>query len=59
MYAHHKMADVSDMNSAAVKAEDAPKPAQQVMDDVASDPEEDGLSDLDGRSHETTGHAHI
>lgn len=42
------MADAPENKSEAVKVEGAPKVAQQVKDDVASDPEEDDLSDLDG-----------
>ncbi|KAL5409661.1 hypothetical protein PMIN06_001973 [Paraphaeosphaeria minitans] len=41
------MAHVPEKQSDAVKVEDAPKAAPQVQDDIASDPEEDDLSDLD------------
>ncbi|KAL5408541.1 hypothetical protein PMIN03_006509 [Paraphaeosphaeria minitans] len=41
------MAHVPEKQSDAVKVEDAPKAAPQVQGDIASDPEEDDLSDLD------------
>lgn len=51
VHARLKMAEAPEKKSDAVKAEEAPKAAQQVKEDIASDPEEDDLSDLDGLSH--------
>jgi hypothetical protein len=53
------MADAPEKQSDAVKAQDVPKPTQQVEDDIASDPEEDDLSDLDGLSHDITQHTYF
>ncbi|KAJ4357651.1 Peroxisome chaperone and import receptor [Didymosphaeria variabile] len=47
VYAQSKMAEALDKKSNVVKAEEAPKAPQQAKDDIASDPEEDDLSDLD------------
>jgi hypothetical protein len=59
VYAQYKMADAPEKQSDAVKAQDVPKPTQQVEDDIASDPEEDDLSDLDGLSHDITQHTYF
>ena len=45
------MADALEKKEETVKVEEAPKAKQEVKDDIASDPEEDDLSDLDGMSH--------
>ncbi|KAL1612247.1 Peroxisome chaperone and import receptor [Paraconiothyrium brasiliense] len=47
VYAQSKMAEAPQEKSDAGKAEEAPKAPQQVKHDIASDPEEDDLSDLD------------